>query len=474
MKTRTPGSLSPGGKDMSEYSDEQLVMEALDGSHRAFGQLVKQYQYRVLRTIASIIGDEQAAQDLGQETFLSAWRNLAKLKEKEKFGRWLSRIAINLSKDWLRDQRKHQENTVSLEENVVLPTSELRYQSDKLRQEVWDAIDELAEERREVVILHYINGYSYEEISSMLSIPTSTIVGRLQKARNQLRKEFLDMVKKLQLEEVSKLTSGILCTSKGDVYLCDPSLKQIMNLTKGRIPDPWEVLASPDKKTVAIRSNCSERLYMIDMDSLSLRQTQPCLEYNAGLSWSPDSSKVAHGNINGIIDAENPKIVVRQVVVVDRKTMNVEVVAENTHPRDGLMWIQPKWSPNGKWIAYIGKRDVLALVSPDGSDKREIQVDGMSYELDYNVGLCQFEWSPDSKGLGVVVNGQWAIISLDGRIIQQVASEEQIKSWPKTGNPSAFWQKVGNYNEYLGVVDDNGNKIIFDVERFGGHWPVWL
>ena len=470
---------------MSAYSDEQLVMEALDGSHLAFGQLVKQYQYRVLRAIASIIGDEQAAQDLGQETFLSAWSNLAKLKERQKFGRWLNRIAINLSKDWLRDQRKHQENTVSLEENVVLPTQELRYQSDKLRQEVWDAIDELAEHHREVVILHYISGYSYEEISSMLSIPTSTIVGRLQKARNQLRKEFLDMVKKLQLEMVSKLTSGILCTSKGDVYLCDPNLKQIMNLTKGRIPDPWEVLASPDKKTVAIRSNCSDRLYMIDMDSLELRETQPCFESSADLSWSPDSSRVAHGNINGYIDLEKnypqrhrtapPNVMVRQVVVVDRKTMNAEVVAENTHPRDGLMSIQPKWSPNGKWIAYIGKRDVLALVSPDGSDKREIQVDGMSYELDYNVGVCQFEWSPDSKGLAVVVNGQWAIISLDGRIIQQIASEEQIKSWSKTGNPSAFWQKVDNYNKYLlGVVDDNGNKTIFDVERFGGYWPVWL
>ena len=97
----------------------------------------------------------------------------------------------------------------------------------------------------------------------------------------------------------------------------------------------------------------------------------------------------------------------------------------------------------------------------------------MSYKLDYNVGICQFEWSPDSKGLAVVVNGQWAIISLDGRIIQQIASEELIKSWSK--NPSAFWQKVGKDNKYLlGVVDDNGNRIIFDIERFGGMGPVWL
>ncbi|MFC1716640.1 RNA polymerase sigma factor [Candidatus Poribacteria bacterium] len=68
---------------MSAYSDEDLVAEALGDSHQAFEQLVEQYQYRVLRTIASIISDEQAAQDVAQETFLSAWSKLAELKDKQ-------------------------------------------------------------------------------------------------------------------------------------------------------------------------------------------------------------------------------------------------------------------------------------------------------------------------------------------------------------------------------------------------------
>jgi RNA polymerase sigma-70 factor (ECF subfamily) len=154
----------------------------------------------VLRTIASIISDAEAAQDVAQEIFLLAWSNLAKLKERHKFERWLNQIAINSSKLWLRDQKKYSETTVPLEENAVSLTQELRYQREKLRQEVWDAIDELAEDYREVVILHYISGYSYKEISQMLSIPHSTIVGRLQEARNQLRREFVDMVTQLKLE----------------------------------------------------------------------------------------------------------------------------------------------------------------------------------------------------------------------------------------------------------------------------------
>ncbi len=132
MKTRSFDPFSPGEADMPAYPDEQLVLEALDDSHPAFGQLVRQYQYRVLMTIASIIGNEQAAQDVAQETFLSAWSNLPKLKDRQKFGRWLNQIAVNFSKRWLRDQRRYQEHTSSFQ-NMVDLTQERGYHSDKLR-----------------------------------------------------------------------------------------------------------------------------------------------------------------------------------------------------------------------------------------------------------------------------------------------------------------------------------------------------
>ena len=105
---------------MSAYSNERLVLEALDDSHSAFEQLVKQYQYHVIRTIASIVSDEQATQDVAQDTFLAAWSDLAKLKEREKFGSWLNQIAINLSRHWLRDQRKYNRDTTSLTGVVYL------------------------------------------------------------------------------------------------------------------------------------------------------------------------------------------------------------------------------------------------------------------------------------------------------------------------------------------------------------------
>jgi RNA polymerase sigma-70 factor (ECF subfamily) len=197
-----------GDADMLQYSDERLVLEAVNGSQLAFEHLVKQYQYHVLKTASSILKDEQAAQDVTQEVFLAAYVNLAKLKDRRKFGGWLTQIAINLARRWLRDGRQYRENTDSLEltEPVVISRRDLqRYERDKLRQEIWDAIDELPDAHREVVILHYISGYSYKEIAQMLSTSVSTVLGRLQKARDQLRKEFLTMITQLQLEIDSAL-----------------------------------------------------------------------------------------------------------------------------------------------------------------------------------------------------------------------------------------------------------------------------
>ncbi|MBM3240953.1 sigma-70 family RNA polymerase sigma factor [Candidatus Poribacteria bacterium] len=338
-----------------QFTDAELIHQTLNGNPEAFGLLVRRYQTATYGFAFHLIGNFADAEDVTQEAFITAYEKLPQLAAPDKFATWLRRITANLCKMRLRGKKEFlsieemDEETMRnwMDSSKPVPTPAEECIRKETTNAVMDAINSLPEKERLVVTLYYLDDLTCREISSFLSVPQGTIKSWLHRARKQLKEELItmvqDMVKKLQLEEVSKLTSGILCASKGDIYLCNPNLKQKMNLTKGQIPDPWEVLASPDKKTVAIRSNCSERLFMIDMDSLELRQTQPCLEYSANLSWSPDSSKVAHGNIKGIIGVENPKVMVRQVVVVDRKTMNAEVVAENIHrvksdiPRDSLM-----------------------------------------------------------------------------------------------------------------------------------------
>jgi RNA polymerase sigma factor (sigma-70 family) len=361
MKTRSSDTFSSGEADMPAYSDEQLVLEALDDSHPAFEQLVKQYQYRVLRTIASIISDEQAAQDIAQETFLSAWSDLAKLREREKFGRWLNRIAINLSKDWLRDQRKHNDNRVPLDENAIVLTQESKYRREKLRQAVWEAIDELGEDHREAVILHYISGYSYKEIGEMLSIPFSTVSGRLQKAKDQLRKEFLDMVTKLQLEIDSTILKFLREHAEKDGVSVEGLIIRLIERYR-RDADAPEVI------TRRVWENAQYA------DAVS-----PNGRYTSYVNWGNEGNLAIH-------DFETGE--------------SRDVTDEGIWGEDWQFADVSTWSPDSKQIAYLWFKGSGFSGSGNESGDTELRIvgiDGSRPRVLYSKGLVPRAWSRDGK-----------------------------------------------------------------------------
>ena len=142
------------GPATADPAEGDLLAQAKRGNLFAFEEIVRRYQRRAYGVALRIVRRHDVADDVAQETFLSAWRDLPQLKDKQKFGRWLNQIAISSSKLWLRDQRKYQGKTVPFEEGVVPQAQELRDQRENLRQWVWDAIDVLTEDRREVVILY--------------------------------------------------------------------------------------------------------------------------------------------------------------------------------------------------------------------------------------------------------------------------------------------------------------------------------
>ncbi len=361
------------------YSEEQLVLEALDNSHQAFEQLIEQYQYRVLRTIASIISDDLAAHDVAQETFLSAWSDLPKLKEKQKFGGWLNQIAVNLSKHWLRDRRKYQEHTASFKDMISL-TQERRYQRDKLRHEVWEAIDELTEDYRDVVILHYISGYSYKEISEMLSIPFSTIVGRLQEARNQLRKEFLDMVTQLQLEIDSTVHKFLKEHAKQNGVSVEGLVLRLIERYKMDMDSPEIAVRkvsgqrhiwgrpSPDGRYLAMVNWDTFNLAVRDFTTGEDRDVTSDGQYRGvphrlswASVWSPDSRQIAHGFFNeGYYEL--------RIVGLDGSEPRV-LWSENGE----LLSITPyHWSSDGKFILGGANkpndtREIVMVSAADGS-----------------------------------------------------------------------------------------------------------
>ncbi len=441
-------------------SEEQLVLEALNDSHQAFEQLIEQYQYRVLRTIVSIISDEQAAQDVAQETFLSAWSDLPKLKGKHKFGGWVNQIAINLSKHWLRDKWKYRKYTASFMDMTSL-AQEQRYQSEKLRHEIWEAIDELAEDYREAVILHYISGYSYREISEMLSVPVSTVSGRLQKAKAQLRKEFLDMVTQLQLEIDSTVHKFLKERAKQDGVSIEGLILRLIQRYKRDI----------DKPEVAVRQVWEPSHEPVISDACGA--PSPDGRYLSFIDW--------WGQCN---------LAVRDLTTGECHDLTDEGTWEGPDRRAG----HSVWSPDGVQIAYGWWNEdhwELRIVELDGSEPRVLYCDETIRGFH---GVAPFTWSQDGKHILTTFyrtpsldEEVWEIslVSVaDGsvRVLRSLKDLRHERRWyymslSPDGRQVAYARHVkehkGARDIFLLTTDGSGEEVPLVEHPADDYGPVW-
>jgi RNA polymerase sigma-70 factor (ECF subfamily) len=189
---------------MTELTDVTLVQRCLAGDAEAFSMLVKKYESAVYGFCYHKVGNFADAQDLAQEAFVQAYLDLPQLRDATKFSHWLYRIASNACTTWLRRQgRKRKLQTIPLDdalkeygdfidEKALPPHDAVEYK--ELRASVASAISALSEKNRLAVTLYYIDGLSYEEIADFLDVPQSTVKSRLNKARKQLKEEFIKMV----------------------------------------------------------------------------------------------------------------------------------------------------------------------------------------------------------------------------------------------------------------------------------------
>lgn len=171
---------------------EALIRRCQRGDKLAIEALICRYQNYVFRLCCLVMRNEQDAEDMTQETFIRACRALQRFEIREgiSFEAWLYRIAVNCCRSRMR--RKWYQ---------VLPWPEPAPQlvadadrcpdrvlvQDERRNEVLEAVDELNEKHRLVVILRYYAGLSNEEIARTLSIPSGTVRSRLHTARQRLK-----------------------------------------------------------------------------------------------------------------------------------------------------------------------------------------------------------------------------------------------------------------------------------------------
>jgi len=178
-----------------------LILRCQAGEKQAYGELVNKYMKRAYYTALGLIGSPEAAMDLSQEAFIRAYRAIKRLDADKKFFTWYYRILKNLCLNHLRDRAKHARPFSEVGETTLLRISDQSEDASKqveqgeTKEMVWDAINSLKPQEREIIILKDFQEHSYKEISELLDCPMGTVMSRLYNARQAL---------KVKLEKVLK------------------------------------------------------------------------------------------------------------------------------------------------------------------------------------------------------------------------------------------------------------------------------
>ncbi|HWP30230.1 MAG TPA: sigma-70 family RNA polymerase sigma factor [Fimbriimonadales bacterium] len=161
----------------------------------AFGLLVDRYQARVLGYIRRMVPHREEAEDLAQEVFLRAFKNIHRFDGRASLATWFFKIANNLCIDRARhEKRKGETLSIERDEEAFLQeitderwNPETRAIAEEMKEIVEIAIQKLSEKLRSVLLLHDAEGLSYEEIAQVLRIPVGTVKSRLFLAREHLQ-----------------------------------------------------------------------------------------------------------------------------------------------------------------------------------------------------------------------------------------------------------------------------------------------
>lgn len=177
--------------DYINSDDPDLVRLSVKGDHKAFGEIIRRYEYMVARTVKGMLGDTQQAEDVGQEVFIRLYRNLENFRGDSKLSTYIQRIAVNQSLNEIRKEKRflsifsRSDDSDDDREMNVQPFDNEKERD--IKDYVNMAISKLEPSFRSVVILRSVQGYSTKETAEILDMPLGTVLSRLSRAKEQLK-----------------------------------------------------------------------------------------------------------------------------------------------------------------------------------------------------------------------------------------------------------------------------------------------
>ena len=189
---------------MAEDTDQRLVDRVLAGDKNAFNMLVLRYQHRVAALVGRFVHDAHEAEDVCQEAFIKAYRALPLFRGDSAFYTWLYRIAVNTAKNHLVSRnRRPPASDLDVDEAEVseigtvlreIENPEGRLATEKLKQAINTAVEDLPEDLRTAFTLREFSGLSYEDITEVMDCPVGTVRSRIFRAREAIDKKIRDLL----------------------------------------------------------------------------------------------------------------------------------------------------------------------------------------------------------------------------------------------------------------------------------------
>jgi RNA polymerase sigma-70 factor (ECF subfamily) len=185
---------------MLRTSDEVLVQRFKNGDRSAFSELVDRHQNRVYGLCFRWMGNQQAAEEVAQDVFVSLFRSLERFRGDAKFSTWLYRVTVNHCKNQknYRNRRAHgrHESLDSAPEDGFVRQIEsgdrgadMRIHQAEAERALQSGLDALEEDHRQIILLRDLEDLSYDEISSLLDVAKGTVKSRLHRARTELARQ---------------------------------------------------------------------------------------------------------------------------------------------------------------------------------------------------------------------------------------------------------------------------------------------
>jgi len=186
---------------MSEL-ERSLLRRLRDRDERAFRELLELHRDRVYNITFRMLGNRAEAEDVAQEVFISVFKTVDQFREESKFSTWLYRVAVNHCKNRIKylarrhdrdrdelDETSHQANGAAVGAPVRAAQPDRALEGAQMERLLQEAIGNLDDDHRIVVVLRDIEDLSIEEICDITGLPDGTVKSRLHRARLALRKK---------------------------------------------------------------------------------------------------------------------------------------------------------------------------------------------------------------------------------------------------------------------------------------------